>query len=112
MYKIPTFHHAVQASDFHYDIIYKFKSSRPEVLFNNSYYKNFELFTEISEVKLIKLSNECHQLYYHSTSPRLCFWDLHDIFRTVKFSLTKLASIKYDSKVIGKKKASSEIYEV
>ena len=112
MYKIPTFHHAVQASDFHYDIIYKFKSSRPEVLFNNSYYKNFELFTEISEVKLIKLWNECHQLHYHSTSPRLCFWDLHDIFRTAKFSLTKLASIKYDSKVIGKKKASSEIYEV
>ena len=63
MDKIQTFYHTGQASVFDCDIICKFRSSLPDVLFNNSCYKNFEHFGKISEVKLVKLGNECLQLH-------------------------------------------------
>ena len=64
-----------------------------------------------------------------STPPRVCSWDVFNIFRTVKFNLTNLAIIKLCSKhgdiivlvllylhalnkVIEKKKASSVVYGI
>ena len=47
------------------------------------------LFSETSGLKLVKLGNECLQLYYHSTPPLTCSWDLSDIFRTANEATKK-----------------------
>ena len=64
------------------------RRSRPEVLDNNNILGG-----------LVKLGNEFLQLYYQSTQPRVCSWEVFDIFMTAKCNLTKVAIIKSYTKL-------------
>ena len=49
------------------------------------------LYNNNIRVELVKSGNECLQLYYHSIPPRVCSWDVSEIFRTAKVNLNKRA---------------------
>ena len=74
MHKIQVFYRARQKSGFSCVALY----INSEVVVQRCY------IVITSRVELVKLGNECLQLYQHITPRRVCFWDMFNIFGTAK----------------------------
>ena len=74
MHKIQVFYHTRQISGFPCVTLY----INSEVVFQRCY------IIITSGVELAKWGNDYLQLYWHSTPPQVCSWDVSNIFRTAK----------------------------